>query len=181
MGARAAMRLVAGEAVRDASREDVGLPGLLDQVPAVEAGDVDQDKRGRGPNKADRELAEWLLRLGYRDPMIALHEVGGGGSLEELVLRARWMASQLGAKPFDCFKLILESAKEAARFWHAAKTPEKGADSGPGVVIVYAGGDVSVGAVGQAVVFAETQENQGFIDGTARELDAPQSDTSQNS
>jgi hypothetical protein len=140
------------------------------------AGDAEGEKRGRGPNKADKELADWLGRLGYRDPMIALHEVGGGGSLEELVLRARWIASQLGCKPFEAFKTIMDAAGEATRFWHAAKTAEKGNDRGPGVVIVYADGDVVMGDKVQAVVYAESEQNQQVIEGAPRELDSPQSD-----
>ncbi len=156
-------------------RADLGLPppeqlSLLGaDAGAITVGGAPEPERKDGPgrppgagNKADGELARYLLACGYRDPAIALAELGGGASLEELVVKARFVASGLGAKPIDVFKLLLDAVKENMRYWHAARTPEKGANDGPGVVIVYAAGDVQVGD--------NIQQNQVVIAGSLEEL-----------
>lgn len=121
-------------------------PGEL-PLPVDAANLVDPGKRGPGrpsgaTNKRDREMADYLLALGYRDPMhglAALYSMRPVDLAIEIMRQreelAKWMVENgrdgmaeklLNAEPPDIQSLLelQEDAKvKSLPYWHAKQTP----------------------------------------------------------
>jgi hypothetical protein len=81
---------------------------------------------GRGPgrpkgakNRNTRDVIAYHESLGYRSPLITLAELGSGASLEEIALRARWLAAQLGCKAVEAMRIIVDAANAYAPYRHS--------------------------------------------------------------
>jgi hypothetical protein len=81
----------------------------------------DADKRGRGrprgsQNRASKDLANYLLSMGYRDPALNLADMANSTPAD--------LAAELGCDPLDAISLILKANAELLPYFHA-KRPQQ--------------------------------------------------------
>ena len=142
----------AGDAQADAGEGELFmLPAEEHALPLpFDAAELAGDgKRGRGRppgsrNKRSKDVASFLLAMGYRDPMEALaaaYSADTGAVAEHLSeLRRRERARLIEAghdpakvhkalpavvDPVEVWKLQLAAARDALPYWHARKSPEE--------------------------------------------------------
>lgn len=168
------------------TRECVGLPPRGEQLALIDGAPAPVEKRdgpGRPPgslNKDTEEMRRYLAALGYRPGQVALAEIGGGGDLDQLIARAKKISKELGCKPIEAFKLILDAAKEFSLYTGSKVQPDRGAGDAPGVVLLQVSEAQAreIGSGGVLIVGSlESQQNQELIDVTPGKSDTSQSDT----
>lgn len=185
-------------AVAAFDRETVGLPpkpvpvqgSLLPGVsePAADLGkDAGAGDGQRGPgrpagsvNRDTEDMRRYLAALGYRPGQVALAEIGGGASLDELILRAKTISRELGCKPIEAFKIVFDAAREFASYTGSKVTAPAAPPAMPaGVVLLQVTPEQAreLSDAGVMFVGAKSPENGEILDVTPRVSDTPASDT----
>jgi hypothetical protein len=126
-------------------------------------------------------MRRYLASLGYRPGQIALAEIGGGASFDELMLRALRMARVLKCEPIEAMKLVLKAASEFASYTGSkVQAPAAATPLPAGVVLLHVTADQAAQMVDAGMVFLgpqKTAENGEILDVTPRQSDTGQSDT----
>lgn len=162
----------------------LGLLGEREPAALAAAGPAREPGKAGRPlgaiNKATADVKAFLERR-YRSPLVGLAELGSGAELAQLLTRAKTIAAELGCKPIEALKVIIDASDKLAPFMHSKMPQIHDAKAVGGVTLVQitaeslaaAGGNIAV-----AVMIATGEQNQEVIEGQARELDGLELDGS---